>query len=67
MLDLGTGSGAIALALAHDRPTATVFATDASDAALAVARANAQRLGLSNVEFVASDWYAGLAGRDRGT
>ena len=61
VLDLGTGSGAIALALAHDRPVAYVLATDSSDAALAVARDNARRLGLPNVAFAAADWYAGIA------
>ncbi|MEO8344987.1 MAG: peptide chain release factor N(5)-glutamine methyltransferase [Betaproteobacteria bacterium] len=60
VLDLGTGSGAIALALAHDRPNARVLATDTSDAALAVAHDNAQRLGLRNVTLVAADWYAGV-------
>jgi len=60
VLDLGTGSGAIALALAHDRPNAAVTATDRSEAALSVARTNARRLGLSNVTFVAADWYAGI-------
>jgi release factor glutamine methyltransferase len=60
VLDLGTGSGAIALALAHDRPKADVLATDRSEAALAVARGNAQRLGLSNVTFTAADWYTGI-------
>ena len=60
--DLGTGSGAIALALAHERPHASVRATDASAAALAVARRNARRLGLGNVEFVQGDWLAPLAG-----
>jgi release factor glutamine methyltransferase len=60
VLDLGTGSGAIALAFAHDRPQALVLATDSSDAALAVARGNAQRLGMSNVEFATADWYAGI-------
>ena len=58
VLDLGTGSGAIALAIAHDRPRAQVLATDVSAAALAVARDNGQRLGLPNVEFLQSDWYA---------
>jgi release factor glutamine methyltransferase len=60
VLDLGTGSGAIALAIAHARPRAQVLATDASAAALAVARENARRLGLGNVEFLQSDWYAGV-------
>jgi len=62
VLDLGTGSGAIALALAHERPGAHVVATDTSADALAVARGNARRLRLSNVEFVASDWYADVDG-----
>lgn len=57
VLDLGTGSGAIALALQHARPNAEVWATDASADALNVARANAQRLGLP-VQFVQSDWFA---------
>ena len=58
--DLGTGSGAIALALARARPRAKVVATDASDAALEVARANADRLALRNVEFAQGDWCAPL-------
>ena len=58
--DLGTGSGAIALALAKERPCAEVVATDASDAALAVARANAGRNGLRNVAFRADSWLAPL-------
>ena len=62
VLDLGTGSGAIALAIAHERPRAFVLAVDRSAAALEVARGNALRLGLSNVELVASDWYDAVAG-----
>jgi release factor glutamine methyltransferase len=60
VLDLGTGSGAIALAIAHDRPNAAVLGTDSSQAALAVAQGNAQRLQLTNVAFAAADWYSGL-------
>jgi release factor glutamine methyltransferase len=60
--DLGTGSGAIALAIASERPAAQVVATDLSDAALDVARDNAQRLGVGNVTFRAGRWYAALAG-----
>jgi release factor glutamine methyltransferase len=60
VLDLGTGSGAIALALAHDRPLASLVGTDRSGAALEVANDNARRLGLANVEFVQADWYAGI-------
>jgi len=58
--DLGTGSGAVALAIARERPRACVLATDASGAALEVARANALRLGLANVEFAQGDWCAAL-------
>jgi len=61
VLDLGTGSGAIALAIAHERPRAQVLATDRSEAALAVARANAQRLAIGNVAFIRSDWYEAVA------
>jgi release factor glutamine methyltransferase len=56
VLDLGTGSGAFALALAHERPRARVLATDISTDALALARDNARRLGIANVEFAQSDW-----------
>ncbi|MGV8961227.1 MAG: peptide chain release factor N(5)-glutamine methyltransferase [Stenotrophomonas sp.] len=60
--DLGTGSGAIALALASERPRAQVVATDFSDGALAVARANAQAHGLGNVQFRHGHWLSPLAG-----
>lgn len=58
--DIGTGSGAIALALAHERPQSRVIATDLSAAALAVARRNAHTLGLTNVEFRHGDGLAPL-------
>lgn len=60
LLDLGTGSGAIALALQHARPDARVDAVDASAGALAVAEANAARLGL-RVRFARADWLDGAA------
>lgn len=63
VLDLGTGTGAIALSIAHARPDVEVVAVDASEAALAVARENAQRLALHNVSFVQSDWFAVLGGQ----
>ncbi|MBC7161599.1 MAG: peptide chain release factor N(5)-glutamine methyltransferase [Immundisolibacter sp.] len=61
LADLGTGSGAIALALASARPHWQIVATDRSAAALAVAAGNAARLG-SSVEFRHGDWFAPLAG-----
>lgn len=59
ILDLGTGSGCIALTLALERPQARATAVDASPAALAVAQENAQRLG-AGVRFLLSDWFAAL-------
>jgi release factor glutamine methyltransferase len=60
--DLGTGSGAIALAVKHAQPTATVVATDLSAAALGVARANAKRLAL-DVEFIEGSWWQAVPRR----
>ena len=62
LADLGTGSGAIALALAVERPRARIVATDLGPAALTVARRNARRLNIGNVEFREGDWCAPLAG-----
>ncbi len=62
VLDLGTGSGAIALAIKKTRPDASVEATDISDDALAVARENARRLALA-VTFRQAEWLDGIQGR----
>lgn len=60
VLDLGTGTGAVALAIASKRPKAHVTAVDFSQRALTVAKDNAQRLGLNRVEFIESDWFSQL-------
>jgi release factor glutamine methyltransferase len=60
--DLGTGSGAIALAIATERPHCHLIATDNAAAALAVARVNATRLGIAKVEFRQGEWLKPLAG-----
>jgi release factor glutamine methyltransferase len=60
VLDMGTGSGAIALAIAHECPQADVLASDVTAAALVVAQENARALGLSNVSFVRSDWFTAM-------
>lgn len=60
--DLGTGSGAIALAVASERPQASIVAVDASMEALSIATGNARRLGLANVSFHQGDWWQPLAG-----
>lgn len=62
VLDLGTGSGCVAVTLALERPRARVTAVERSAAALAVAQRNADFLN-ARVEFLASDWFAALAGR----
>jgi len=66
ILDLGTGSGAIALSLAREWPQAIVTATDASPAALAAARGNAEALGLAGrVSFREGHWFEAVGGDDR--
>jgi release factor glutamine methyltransferase len=62
VLDLGTGSGAVAVTLALHRPQAEVVAVDRSAEALEVARENAQRLGANNLRLILSDWYSALVG-----
>jgi release factor glutamine methyltransferase len=63
ILDLGTGSGAIALAIAQERALCRITAIDISDDALAVARENANRNTIANVEFLHGDWTGPVAGR----
>ncbi len=60
VLDLGTGSGAIALAVARHRPNTQVSAVDASKAALAIAIENAHQLNINNVRFELSNWFSAL-------
>lgn len=60
VLDMGTGSGAIALSIAHYHPSAHVLASDFSSEALALAERNAQTLQLKNVDFVLSDWFKAI-------
>jgi release factor glutamine methyltransferase len=62
VLDLATGSGCVAVAIAKHRPRARVTASDVSPAALAIARENAVTHGV-NIELVASDWFAAFSGR----
>ncbi len=58
--DLGTGSGAIALAIASERTNCHVVATDISSDALTIAQANAQRLNINNIEFRQGSWHEAL-------
>jgi len=63
VVDLGTGSGAIALTLASEQPGWQVAGTDVSDEALAIARANAESLDLKRVQFLQGSWFEPLTGR----
>lgn len=60
IVDLGTGSGAISIALASELPTAKIIATDFSEKALIVALENASRHNIKNIEFIQSDWYSAI-------
>ena len=60
VLDLGTGTGAVALALAHERSLAELTAIDVSARTLAVAQANAERLHLGNIRFLLGNWFSAV-------
>ncbi len=60
LLDLGTGTGAIALAIASEYPKVNITATDFSEGALKIAQQNRKSTGLQNVSFLQSDWFASL-------
>ena len=63
ILDMGTGSGAIALALASELPLAEILAIDVAPDALSIAESNACRLQIRNVTFIQSSWFDALAGQ----
>ncbi|WP_051332125.1 peptide chain release factor N(5)-glutamine methyltransferase [Methylocaldum szegediense] len=65
VLDLGTGSGAIAVSIAAERPLARVTATDLSSGALNIARKNAVRHGVRNIRFRLGDWFDAIACDER--
>lgn len=60
ILDLGTGTGAIALALASERPDCQVLGVDRIEAAVTLAQSNAERLAIANAEFALSHWFDAL-------
>jgi len=63
LLDLGTGTGAIALALASERPNDQVYGVDLQPEAVALAQHNADKLGIKNAQFSQGSWFSGLAGQ----
>jgi release factor glutamine methyltransferase len=61
LIDLGTGSGAIAIAIAKERPQCKIIATDINDKALEIAATNAKAHALENISFIKSDWFSTIA------
>jgi release factor glutamine methyltransferase len=64
IIDLGTGSGILAITLAAERPVSQVIACDLSPAALRTAQANAKQLQIDNVSFLTSNWFSAITDRD---
>ena len=64
ILELGTGSGAVALSIAKHRPNTIVYATDLSNSALNLAKQNAKVLNINNVSFFSGDWFSALPALD---
>lgn len=63
VVDLGTGSGAVALALAYERSQWQITAVDESAAALQIAKANTERLNVQNIKFLESNWFENLSNK----
>ena len=61
VLELGTGCGAVAIALAKERPEASILATDVSPKALKIGKYNANKFQISNIQFICSDWLNGIS------
>ncbi len=64
VLDLGTGSGAVAITIGRYRPLASITAVDSSTDAMVIARMNAEHLAATNVRMVVGDWFSGVAGEE---
>ena len=64
ILELGTGSGAVALALATERPNSSILATDRSVSAIEVARKNQTVLNINNISWIVSDWFGAIGNQE---